>query len=168
MTNKPGTKRVIEPLEDGMGEVVHDLTPEALVEAMDSFSKLPASEQARLRRLWHGKSDHAGEPIAPPVQRADLAGIGDRCKQAFACSEAEQSLANVLADLALEHANDGVRPAVFLELAAIILARTAHDAVAHQNRGAGAPIDPQRAEAVLQSYVLERAAQLIAGRRRTS
>ena len=166
MTNKPGTKGVVDVPPDRVREFVRNLTPEALVEAVISFGNLPASEQAR----WGGayKPKEAGEPAAPSVQLADLAGIGDRYKQAFACSEAEQRLANVLADLAFEHANDGVRPAVFLELAAIILARTAHDAVAHQNRGESAPIDPERAEAVLLSYVLERASRLIAERRGTS
>ena len=166
MTDKPGTKRGVKVPPDRVREFVRNLTPEALVEATIAFGNLSASEQAE----WGGsyKPDDAGEPDAPPVQLGHLAGIGDRYKQAFACSEAEQRLANALADLALEHANDGVRPAVFLELAAIILARTAHDAVAHQNRGESAPIDPERAEAVLLSYVLERASRLIAERRGTS
>ena len=99
------------------------------------------------------------------VQLVDLGALSEEQKQALACTEAEQQLAGILAELVFAPAQEGNVPAVvYLELAAIILARTAHDAIAHQNRAATTPIDPRRSEAALLSYALDRASELIAER----
>lgn len=70
--------------------------------------------------------------------------LSDDMKAAFSCTDAEQQLAETLADLAFSEAEPGVRPLVYVELAARILAQTAILAVAHENKGSAAPF---RAEA---------------------
>lgn len=88
--------------------------------------------------------------------------LSDDLKAAFACTEAEQQLAETLADLAFSEAKPGVRPLVYIELAARILAETADMAIATQTRAGGPQIDRQAGASAMLSYVFERAMELIA------
>ena len=82
-------------------------------------------------------------------------------KAIIACSEAEILLATSLADLVFAEANRGLRPALYLELAAQILMRTAVNSFTHQNARGTGYVDPRRGAELLFSFVVDRATALI-------
>ena len=95
------------------------------------------------------------------MSRVQLIALSEELKQALACTEAEQDLAQALADLVFADAVEGVRPTVYLELAARILATTAQHAFAAHNRTAARAIDPSIGAAAVFSFALDRASRLL-------
>ena len=87
--------------------------------------------------------------------------LSDDMKAAFSCTDAEQQLAGTLAEFAFAEAEPGVRPLVYVEFAARILAGTATMSIAAQNRSGGPQIGSQACASAMLAYVFERTMELM-------